>query len=211
MLISRRHNFYSQRKPLVHHEVLLHSRQAYQDCKIVITNKRMCYNRRRCIVRLASNNNKSETGLHYVRDLFLLVIIYITNRTTKRGKTGMKWNFTTKKDEQSQRNESKFQRTKIEDVDTFTYLGWVVNFTGDCDEDIPNRSRKAKIYFRRFRKKCSSTKCSNYTKVKFYNSLVLSGITYENETWKTTDRNRKKPARHEKDWHISEQVSEIDV
>ena len=123
----------------------------------------------------------------------------------------MKWNFTTKKDEQSQRNESKFQRTKIEDVDTFTYLGWVVNFTGDCDEDIPNRSRKAKIYFRRFRKKCSSTKCSNYTKVKFYNSLVLSGITYENETWKTTDRNRKNPARHEKDWHISEQVSEIDV
>ena len=86
----------------------------------------------------------------------------------------------------------KINENEIEDVNTFTYLGGVVTSTGGCDEDITNRLGKAKAQFRRLRKIWSSSKFSIQTKVKLYNSLVLSVLTYGSETWKTTEHDKKK-------------------
>ena len=80
----------------------------------------------------------------------------------------------------------------IDDVDTFTYLGGVVTSKGGCDEDISNRLCKAKAQFRRLRKIWSSSSFSVQTKVKLFNSLVMSVLTYGSETWKTTERDKKK-------------------
>ena len=80
----------------------------------------------------------------------------------------------------------------IDDVDTFTYLGGVVTSKGGCDEDISNRLCKAKAQFRRLRKIWSSSSFSIQTKVKLFNSLVMSVLTYGSETWKTTERDKKK-------------------
>lgn len=86
----------------------------------------------------------------------------------------------------------KINENEIEDVNTFTYLGGVVTSTGGCDEDITNRLGKAKAQFGRLRKIWSSSKFSIQTKVKLYNSLVLSVLTYGSETWKTTEHDKKK-------------------
>ena len=86
----------------------------------------------------------------------------------------------------------KINENEIEDVNTFTYLGGVVTSTGGCDEDITNRLGKAKAQFGRLRKIWNSSKFSIQTKVKLYNSLVLSVLTYGSETWKTTEHDKKK-------------------
>ena len=86
----------------------------------------------------------------------------------------------------------KIDDQEIEDVNTFTYLGGIVTSTGGCDEDINNRLGKAKVQFRRLKKIWSSSKFSIQTKVKLFNSLVVSVLTYGSETWKTTERDKKK-------------------
>ena len=80
----------------------------------------------------------------------------------------------------------------IEDVETFTYLGGIVTSAGGCDEDITNRLGKAKGQFRRLKNIWSSSKLSILTKVRLFNSLVMSVLTYGSETWKTTERDKKK-------------------
>ncbi|KAK3082831.1 hypothetical protein FSP39_006593 [Pinctada imbricata] len=86
----------------------------------------------------------------------------------------------------------KIEGKKIEDVETFTYLGGVVTSKGGCDEDISNRLCKAKTQFRRLRKIWSSSCFSIQTKIKLFNSLVMSVLTYGSETWKTIERDKKK-------------------
>ena len=80
----------------------------------------------------------------------------------------------------------------IEDAETFTYLGGIATPAGGCDEDITNRLGKAKGQFRRLKNIWSSSKLSILTKVRLFNSLVMSVLTYGSETWKTTERDKKK-------------------
>ena len=68
----------------------------------------------------------------------------------------------------------------------------MVTSKGGCDEDISNRLCKAKAQFRRLRKIWSSSSFSIQTKVKLFNSLVMSVLTYGSETWKTRERDKKK-------------------
>ncbi|KAK3084362.1 hypothetical protein FSP39_012217 [Pinctada imbricata] len=86
----------------------------------------------------------------------------------------------------------KIEGKKIPDVETFIYLGGVVTSKGGCDEDISNRLCKAKTQFRRLRKIWSSSCFSVQTKIKLFNSLAMSVLTYGSETWKTTERDKKK-------------------
>ena len=90
------------------------------------------------------------------------------------------------------REQVQIDRQTIDDVDTFTYLGGVVTSKGGCDEDISNRLCKAKAQFRRLRKVWSSSNFSIRTKIKLFNSLVISVLTYGSKTWKTTEGDKKK-------------------
>jgi hypothetical protein len=79
----------------------------------------------------------------------------------------------------------------IEDVNTCAYLGGVITSKGGCDEDTSDRLCKAKTRFRRLRTIWSSSCFSIQTKIKLFNSLVMSVLTYGSETWKTTERDKK--------------------
>jgi hypothetical protein len=68
----------------------------------------------------------------------------------------------------------------------------VVTSKGGCDEDIENRLCKAKTQFRRLKKIWSSPCFSTQTKIRLFNSLVISVLTYGSETWKTTEGDKRK-------------------
>lgn len=86
----------------------------------------------------------------------------------------------------------KIDDQQIEDTETFTYLGGIVTTEGGCDQDINSRLGKAKQQFRRLKKIWNTSKLSLRTKVRLFNSLVISVLTYGSETWKTTEKDKKK-------------------
>ena len=86
----------------------------------------------------------------------------------------------------------KIDDQQIEDVKTFTYLGGIVTTEGGCDQDINSRLGKAKQQFRRLKKIWNTSKFSVQTKLRLFNSLIVSVLTYGSETWKTTERDKKK-------------------
>ncbi|XP_063447098.1 uncharacterized protein LOC134726617 [Mytilus trossulus] len=89
-------------------------------------------------------------------------------------------------------NPVKLNEKDLEDVDTFTYLGGIVTTKGGCDNDMDNRFKKAKGQFSRLRKIWRSSVLSFKTKVRLFNSLVISVLLYGCETWKTTEQDKKK-------------------
>ncbi|XP_053400610.1 uncharacterized protein LOC128557341 [Mercenaria mercenaria] len=86
----------------------------------------------------------------------------------------------------------KIDQTNIEDVETFTYLGGIITSKGGSDEDIDSRIGKGRNQFRRLRKIWTSSIFSIQTKVKLFNSLVMSVLLYGSETWKATEQDKKK-------------------
>ena len=80
----------------------------------------------------------------------------------------------------------------LEEVDSFTYLGGIVTKKGGCDEDIRSRLSKARAQFNRLRKIWNSSVFSIKTKVRLFNTLVISVLTYGCETWKMNEGDKKK-------------------
>lgn len=74
----------------------------------------------------------------------------------------------------------------IEEVDSFTYLGSVVNKTGGSDEDVRIRIGKARGAFNSLSKIWNSTAVRLKTKIKLFNSNVKSVLLYGSETWRHT-------------------------
>ena len=73
----------------------------------------------------------------------------------------------------------------LEEVDTFCYLGSVVNINGEVKEEVNIRIGKAATAFRKLGNIWKSRKISRKTKIKLYNSNVRSVLLYAAETWKT--------------------------
>lgn len=71
-------------------------------------------------------------------------------------------------------------------VETFTYLGSVVDITGGAEEDIKSRINKARVVFNMLRKIWSSKHISINTKICIFNSNVKQVMLYRSEAWKTT-------------------------
>ena len=80
----------------------------------------------------------------------------------------------------------------LENVDHFTYLGGIVTKTGGCDEDIKSRLGKARWQFNRMRKIWNSPIFSIKTKVRLFNTIVISVLIYGCETWKMNEGDKKK-------------------
>ena len=60
--------------------------------------------------------------------------------------------------------------TALEEVESFTYLGSVVDTTGGTDADIKSRINKARVVFNMLRKIWSSTNIYINTKMRIFNS-----------------------------------------
>lgn len=74
----------------------------------------------------------------------------------------------------------------LEEVETFTYLGSVINKQGGTDMDVKERIRKARTAFIQLRNIWSSKELSVKTKVRIFNTNVKAVLLYGAETWRTT-------------------------
>ena len=72
----------------------------------------------------------------------------------------------------------------VEDVETFKYLGAYVDKTGGANYDIRCRIGQASSAFKRFTKVWNSSSYWRRTKIRLFNSNVVSVLLYGCETWK---------------------------
>ncbi|PFX25640.1 LINE-1 retrotransposable element ORF2 protein [Stylophora pistillata] len=80
----------------------------------------------------------------------------------------------------------------IEEVESFTYLGSVVDTCGGTDADVANRINKARGAFHSLKKIWSSGSISTSTKLKIFNSNVKAVLLYGAETWRMTVKTARK-------------------
>ena len=103
-----------------------------------------------------------------------------TGLNIHRGKTKIMRSNTTNADPIFLRNQP------LEDVQTFVYLGSVIDQLGGSEEDIKARIQKARAMFIMLRSIWHSRKISIKTKIRIFKSNVMSVMLYGSETWRTT-------------------------
>ena len=81
---------------------------------------------------------------------------------------------------------------QLEEVQSFTYLGSIVDDTGGSDADVKARTAKARLAFNSMSKIWKDSGMSLRTKCRLFNSNVKSVLLYGCETWKLTQTNTKK-------------------
>ena len=74
----------------------------------------------------------------------------------------------------------------VNEVNSFVYLGSVVDAQGGTDKDISARINKARASFVTLKKLWSSKEISIATKLRIFNSNVKSILLYGSETWRVT-------------------------
>ena len=75
----------------------------------------------------------------------------------------------------------------LENTDHFTYLGSVIHHDGGASKDIQNRINKAYTTFTRLKQVWKSNQYKTKTKLRIYQSCVISTLLYGAECWKTTE------------------------
>ena len=74
----------------------------------------------------------------------------------------------------------------IEDVESFTYSGSIINKTGGTEEDIKSRIGKARHVFVTLKPVWNNRNILLKTKLTIFNSNVKSVLVYGSKTWKHT-------------------------
>ena len=80
---------------------------------------------------------------------------------------------------------------KIKRVQSFRYLGSIVNEKGGSEEDIQNRVKKARQVFRMLNNTWTSTQISRKTKIRIFNSNINPVLLYGCESWVVTKKSAK--------------------
>jgi len=82
---------------------------------------------------------------------------------------------------------------QLTQVDKFIYLGESISTDG-TEEDVNRRAGLARGNFQGMNKVWTSKDISRATKLQVYETMILSTLLYNSETWtlKTTQRNRLK-------------------
>ena len=80
----------------------------------------------------------------------------------------------------------------LEEVNSFTYLGSVVDIQGGTKADVKARIGKARAVFLQLKNVWSSKDLTLQTKIKIFNSNVKPVLLYGSETWRTTVSTTKK-------------------
>ena len=86
----------------------------------------------------------------------------------------------------------KLDEEAIEEVDSFTYLGSIVDKLGGTDADIKARIGKARAAFIQLNNIWKSKEIGRDTKLRIFNSNVKAVLLYGAETWRTTKTNEHK-------------------
>ena len=77
-------------------------------------------------------------------------------------------------------------------TEEFTYLSSTVRHDGGAGSDIRNRLNKARNAFRMLNNVWKSSQYSTKTKLRLYQSCVLSTVLYGSECWRKTERDVNK-------------------
>lgn len=80
----------------------------------------------------------------------------------------------------------------LEEVNSFTYLGSIVNKQGGSDEDIRARIGKARAVYISMKNIWKSRELTTPIKIRLFNSNVKSVLLYGSETWRLTKTTTKK-------------------
>ena len=75
----------------------------------------------------------------------------------------------------------------LEEVETFTYLGSVINKRGGTDADVRARIGKARVAFLQLKNIWSSRVLSSRTKIRLFKSNLKMVLLYGAETWRITN------------------------
>ena len=86
----------------------------------------------------------------------------------------------------SSREAVKLGDNNLEEVETFTYLGSVINQQGGTDADVKTRIGKARVAFIALKNIWRSNLITSRTKIRLFNSNVKSVLLNGAETWRTT-------------------------
>ena len=81
----------------------------------------------------------------------------------------------------------KVNGTDLRQTDKFTYLGSIIKPEGGTKEDIYSRLGKARNAFKEMSKVWRSTQYSTKTKLRLYQSCVISTLLYGAECWRMTE------------------------
>ena len=84
------------------------------------------------------------------------------------------------------------QSDSLEEVDSFTYLGSIVDKQGGTDADVKIRISKARTAYHQLKNIWASRDISNNTKLRIFNTNVKSVLLYGAETWRSTVNTNKK-------------------
>ncbi|VDP48333.1 unnamed protein product [Schistosoma margrebowiei] len=71
-------------------------------------------------------------------------------------------------------------------VETFTYLGSIIDEQGGSDADVKARIGKARAAYLQLSNIWNSKQLSTNTKIRIFNTNVKTVLLYEAETWRTT-------------------------
>ena len=82
--------------------------------------------------------------------------------------------------------------TDLPTTEEFTYLGSKVRVDGGAEDDIKNRLNKARNAMRALNNIWKSSQYSTKTKLRIYNSCVLSTLLYGSECWRMTKHDADK-------------------
>ncbi|VDO81442.1 unnamed protein product [Schistosoma margrebowiei] len=80
----------------------------------------------------------------------------------------------------------------LEDVESFTYLGSIIDEQGGSDSDVKASIGKARTAFLQLRNIWNSKQLSTNIKVRIFNTNVKAVLLYGAETWRTTTTTIKK-------------------
>ncbi|VDO95434.1 unnamed protein product [Schistosoma margrebowiei] len=80
----------------------------------------------------------------------------------------------------------------MEDVESFTYLGSIIDEQGGSDADVKARIGKARTAFLQLKNIWNSKQLSTNIKVRIFNTNVKAVLLYGAETWRTTTTTIKK-------------------
>ena len=80
----------------------------------------------------------------------------------------------------------------LEEVESFTYLGSVVDKLGGTDADVKVRIGKARAAFHQLKNVWGSSDLPLNTKIRIFNSMVKPVLLYGAETWRTTVNTMKR-------------------
>ncbi|VDP24055.1 unnamed protein product [Schistosoma margrebowiei] len=74
----------------------------------------------------------------------------------------------------------------MEKVESFTYLGSIIDEQGGSDADVKKRIGKARKAFLQLKNIWNSKQLSTNIKVRIFNTNVKAVLLYGSETWRTT-------------------------